>query len=121
MRTGQPRVSVTKEFFKLRARRRFTQIIFGLGFPDAADELKILAEISGGFFQHRIGAALAAFLRHAQIITRAVQAHAQIRATFHADLAATWLAGKDPRLAAIVAMSRHFNLRLMICDLRLPK
>jgi hypothetical protein len=46
-------------------------------------------------------------LRHAWIVARAVQAHAQIRAAFHADFAASRLAGNDPGFTAVVAMARH--------------
>jgi hypothetical protein len=82
----------------------------------SADEFKIFAEISRRLFQHRLRPAFAALLRDARIVARAVQAHAQVGAAFHADFAAAGIAGKRPGFAAVVAMSRHLNLRL--ADLR---
>jgi hypothetical protein len=58
-------------------------------------------------------------LGDARVVAGAVQAHAQVGAAFHADFAATGLAGNRPGFAAMVTMSRHLNLRLAIYDLRL--
>jgi len=101
------------------ARGGFALVDFGFGPPDAAGEFKIFAEISDGLFQHRFGAAFAALLGDARVVAGAVQAHAQVGAAFHADFAATGLAGNRPGFAAMVTMSRHLNLRLAIYDLRL--
>jgi len=49
---------------------------------------------------------------------RAVQTDAQIRAAFHARLAATGLAAQCPGFAAIVAVTGHLHLRFTIYDLR---
>jgi hypothetical protein len=51
-------------------------------------------------------------------VALAVQAHAQVGAAFHADLAAAGIAIDGPRLAAIMAVSGHFNLRFWIYALR---
>ena len=71
-------------------------------------------------FQHRLGPALAALLRDAWIVVRAVQADAQIGAAFHVGFAAAGLAGERPRLAAIMAMTIHiYDLRFTIYDCRM--
>jgi hypothetical protein len=113
--------SIAEQFFQLFARGGFAGIDFRFRFPRAAGEFKIFAEISRRFFQNRFRAAFAALLRDAAVVARAIQTHAQIRAAFHADFAATGIARQRPRLAAVVTMSVHLNLRFAICELRLAK
>jgi hypothetical protein len=52
---------------------------------------------------------------------RAIQADSQIRAAFHACLAAPRLAVQRPHLAAIVTMPRHFifDLRFAVDDFKM--
>jgi hypothetical protein len=109
--------SIAKQFFQLLARRGFALVRFTFWRPNAADKFKILAEISDGFLQNRFGPTFAALMRDARVVTCAIQTNAQIRATFHADFAATGISRRRPRFAAIVAMARHLNLRFMIYDL----
>ncbi len=116
-----PLVSIAKQFIHPLARCRFAGIGFRFRRPDALYEFKILAEIPEVLVRHRIGAAFAALLRHARIVARAVQADAQIGAAFHAAFAAAGIAVDRPRLAAVVAMTGHRYLRLMIFNLRLRK
>jgi hypothetical protein len=94
---------------------------FALRCPSAADKFKILAKVAGGLFQKRLRTAFAALLRHAWIVMRAIQADSQIRAAFHACLAAPRLAVQRPRLAAIVAMPHHFifDLRFAVDDFKM--
>jgi len=110
---------IAQQFFQLIARGIFVRIDFRLRRPVAAEEIKILAEISDRLFQNRLGAPLAALLRDARVVMRAIQTHAQIRAAFHARLAAPRLAVQCPRFAAVVAMSGQIHLRFVIYDLRL--
>jgi hypothetical protein len=112
--------SIAEQFFQLRARGGFAGIGFRFWRPNTPGKFKILAKIAGGFFQHRLRAALTALVRDVNVVTRAVQTHAQIRAAFHARFAAPRIARKRPRLAAIMAMTRHSHLRLAIYDLRFP-
>jgi hypothetical protein len=70
-------------------------------------EFKVFAEVPNGLFQHRFGAAFAALVRHVRVVMRAVQAHAQIGAAFHAGFPPARLAGNGPGLAAVVAVSSH--------------
>ena len=110
--------SIAEQFFQMRPRRFLAGQFdfFRHRFP--AGKFKILAEIADVFFQHQIGAALAALLRNVWGVALAVQAHAQIRAALHADLAAAGIAGDGPRFAAVMTMSGHYNLRFWIYALR---
>jgi hypothetical protein len=104
---------IAKQFFQLLARGGFTRIGFSFWRPPAKRKFKILAKISDIFFQNRIGAPLAALMRRAQIVMRAIQADSQIRAAFHANFAATGIARKRPRLATVVTDTVH-NFRLQV-------
>jgi hypothetical protein len=57
--------SIAKQFFQLLARGGFALVVSGFRRPSPADKLKILAEITGVFFQHRLGLPFAALLGHA--------------------------------------------------------
>src|ERR1017187_4344290 len=95
----------------------FTFVGFDFRLPDAQGKFKILVEVSDLLFQNRLGPALAAFLGHARVVVRAVEADAQVGPAFHAGLAAARLAVQRPRLAAIVAMAIHiYDLRFTIYD-----
>jgi hypothetical protein len=80
---------ILEQFLQRVARRGFTFVRFRFRHPLAFGEFKIFAKISNGFFKNRFGAEFAALLRHARIVVCTIQAHAQIRAAFHARLAAT--------------------------------
>jgi hypothetical protein len=109
---------IAEQFFHPLPSHGFTRIGSGFRRPDPAGKFKELAEVANVFFQHRFGQALAALLGHARIVMRAVQADAQVGPAFHASFAAPRLAVQRPKLAAVMAMTRH--LRFMIDDLRLP-
>src|SRR5450759_4912774 len=95
--------SIAEQIFKVRPRRRLARSLHFLRHPLAAGKFKIFAEVADGLFQHRYRTAFAALLRHAWIVARAVQAHAQVRTAFHANFAATGLAGNDPGFTADLA------------------
>ena len=105
------RSSIAEQFFQVCPRGVLTGVFHFLRLPLAAGKLKILAEGAEVLFQHKIGTPLAALFRHARVVALAVQAHAQVRATFHADLTATGIAGDCPRLATLMTMSGHLKLR----------
>jgi hypothetical protein len=100
---------IAQQFFQLLARGVLALVDFAFLDPVAPGEIEKFAEIAGRLFQDRIRPAFPALLRDPQIVMRAIQARAQIRAAFHANFAATRLAVQRPKFAAILAMSggRH--------------
>jgi 7,8-dihydroneopterin aldolase/epimerase/oxygenase len=61
-------------------------------------------------FGHRFGAAVLALMRHARIVTHAIQADFQVRGATVARLASPWLAAQGEFPAAFVAMSGHSEI-----------
>jgi hypothetical protein len=106
---------IAEQFLQLLSRGAFARIAFGFRRPFAQGEFKILAKVAHVLFQHRFGPTFPALVGRPRIVVRAVQADAQISPAFHADFTAPGLAVQRPRLAAIVAVTRH--LRFMIDDL----
>ena len=100
---------VAQQFFQLLPGVGFARVAAGFGRPFAPGKLKILAERSDVLFEHGFGAALAALVRRADIVMRAVQAHPQVGPAFQAALPASRLPAQGPRLAAIVAMISHLR------------
>ena len=88
----------------MRTRRFFAGQLDFAWLPRAADEFEVFTEVAQVLFQHEIGAAFAALLRHARVIALAVQADAQVGAAFHADFAAAGVSGNGPRFATLVAV-----------------
>ena len=87
--------------------RVLTRGVLPLWGPDPASEIEVFAKISYILFQDRLGPAFAALVRHRRVIGRAVQADPQVGAAFHAHFAPARITAEDPRLAAVVTMSRH--------------
>jgi hypothetical protein len=112
-------LAATKQFVHPLACRRLTKIDFGFRRPLAPDEFKILAEISEVLVRYRLRPTFAALMCHLWVIMRAIQAYAQIRATFHAGFAAPRLAAQRPGFTAVMAMTCQIHLRFTIGDLRL--
>jgi hypothetical protein len=111
------RGSIAEQIFQTRARGGFALVGFRFRHPSPARKFKIFAKVADVLFEHRLGPSFAALLSHMRIVMRAVQADAQVGAAFHARLAATGLAGKRPKLAAIMAMAIHiYDLRYKIYD-----
>ena len=114
-------MSIAQQFLQLFARSGFAGMAGCLRRPDPAHKFKILAEITGAFFQNRLGPPFAALLGHARVVVRAVQTDAQVGLAAHAAFAAPRLAGQRPRLAAVVAVSGHSDFEFTTFDMRIPE
>ena len=70
-------------------------------------EVEVLTEVRPVFFRHRLGAPLAALVRHAAVVENAVEADAQVLVATVTALTAAGLPVKFPFTAAAVAMPVH--------------
>src|SRR5262245_7455499 len=105
MRAG--RGLVAQQLFQLLPRGLFSRARVFLRDPLAANEFKILAEVSNVFFRHRLGAAIAALISHTRIVAHTIQAHLQVRTALVTRLAASGQAGAREFPAALMAMTSH--------------
>jgi hypothetical protein len=83
---------ISKQLFEVFARRGFAPVAGALALPDTANKIKIFAKVCHVFFRHRISPPIAALMRHAGIIARAIKANPQVAAALVAGLAAAWQA-----------------------------
>jgi hypothetical protein len=109
---------IPEQFFQVVAGGFFTGVFDFLGHPLAAAELEVFAKIADVLFVDEIGAAFPALFGGAGIVALAVEAHAQIDAALHAGFTAAGVAVERPRLATIMAMSSHRDLRFAVSILR---
>src|SRR5258708_7181869 len=109
---GQPKLEaqflIADKLLKIFPRLRLPRIAFSLGRPVAADEIKVLAEISQMFIRHRVRTAVAALMSGARIVAHAIQADFQIGPALMTTFGAARQAGQPVFPAAIVAMPGHF-------------
>jgi hypothetical protein len=109
------RASIAEQILQLLARGGYAFVGFRFWNPIARREIKILAKVSRVLFQNRFGAPLAALMCGVAVVKRAVQAHTQISAAFHADFAPAGLAIQSPRFSAFMAMTVHISAFRVQC------
>ncbi len=102
---GTP-VLLAEKLFKGIARLGFARVVFGFGHKFAPGHFKVFTIIGHLLVEHRFGAAVAALIRCAWLVTHAVQTHLQIGAA-NARFRTPRCAGESIFPAAFPAMSRQ--------------
>jgi hypothetical protein len=104
-------VSISKQLLQRVSCFRFARVVFGWRAIFAANHFEIFAVIREMFFGDRIGAAIAALLRHASVVTDAIETNFQVRAALMARLGPTRRAAQFVFSPAFPTMScqSHFQ------------
>ena len=77
-------------------------------FENAPGEIEVFAIVGAVFFIHRLGAALAALMRHYDVEVNAIAAAPQIRIALLARITPPGRVGERPIFPALETMPRHW-------------